>query len=137
MKSSRKREALNEYLEAKKDLKYWAARVAELEPLDLYRSPAAGTVPTGSGGNAIEEAVVELETAREEKEAAKVRAKESMGRVLALIAKAPTAEQREILRKRYIEGMGWEDIAEQKGKTRTWATNLHGTAIKYIQLPGE
>lgn len=138
MKSNRKREALNEYLEAKKDLEYWAARVAELEPLDLYRSPAAGTSPGGgSSGNAIEAAVVELETAREEKAAATARAKEAMGRVLALIEQAPTAEQRAILRQRYIEGLGWDDIAGQKGKARTWATNLHGTAIKYISLPGE
>lgn len=137
MKSSRKREALNEYLEAKKDLEYWAARVAELEPLNLYRSPSAGEMPTGGGGNIIEAAVVELETAREKKEAATARAREAMWRVLALIEQAPTADQRAILRQRYITGMNWEDIAAQKGKTRTWATNLHGTAIKYINPPEE
>lgn len=135
MKNNEKKEALSEYLEARKELAYWSAKVNDLEPLELYRSPSAGWAPSGGGGgNAIEAAVVELETAREEKATAEAKTKDAMARVLLLIQQAPTADQRTILRRRYIDGMSWDEIAAAEGKSKTWATNLHGTALKNLQV---
>jgi len=134
--NAEKKKALGEYLEAKKELKYWVKKVADLAPLALYRSPSANAMPPGGGsGNPIEAAVVELETARENERAAVKKATAAKARVMAIIQTAPEADQRVLLMRRYIDGMEWEDIAEAEGKSKTWATNLHGTAMKFIKLP--
>lgn len=136
MRNEVKKKALGEYLEAKKEWGYWARKVAELEPLDLYRSPSLSGMPGGgSAGNQIEAAVVELETAREHKAEAKIRMEAAHARVMAIIQTAPEADQRVLLMRRYIDGQSWDDIAEAEGKSRTWATNTHGTAMKLITLP--
>lgn len=135
MRNSDKKEALSEYLEAKKEWTYWSKKVAELEPLELYRSPSMSGMPGGGGaGNPIEVAVVELETARENKAAAEEQAREAYARVMAIIKTAPEADQRVLLIRRYIDGMSWDDIADAEGKSRTWATNTHGEAMKYITV---
>ena len=136
MRNEAKKKALGEYLEVKKEWGYWARKVAELEPLDLYRSPSLSGMPGGgSAGNQIEAAVVELETAREHKAEAKTRMEAARARVMAIIQTAPEADQRVLLMRRYIDGQSWDDIAEAEGKSRTWATNTHGTAMKLITLP--
>lgn len=136
MKNEDKKKALNEYLEAKKELNYWAKKVAELEPLDMYRSPTASGMPSGGGpGNPIEAAVVELEAARENKSRAEEYTRAARERVMEIIQTAPAADQRVLLMRRYIDGMSWDDIAEAEGKSRTWATNTHGTAVKLITVP--
>lgn len=134
MKNTDKRQTLCGYLEAKKDLDYWATKVAELEGLDLYRSPTVQLAPSGGGtGNPIEAAIIELETAREKKKEAEAVARDAMAKALELIEQAPTADQRYILRKKYIDGVEWDDMAREKGKSRTWATNLHGTALRFLE----
>lgn len=136
MRNEAKKKALGEYMEAKKEWGYWARKVAELEPLDLYSSPSLSGMPGGgSAGNLIEAAVVELETAREHKAEAKIRMEAARARVMAIIQTAPEADQRVLLMRRYIDGQSWDDIAEAEGKSRTWATNTHGTAMKLITLP--
>lgn len=136
MRNEAKKKALGEYQEAKKEWGYWAGKVAELEPLDLYRSLSLSGMPGGgSAGNQIEAAVVELETAREHKAEAKIRMEAARARVMAIIQTAPEADQRVLLMRRYIDGQSWDDIAEAEGKSRTWATNTHGTAMKLITLP--
>lgn len=135
MKNEEKKRALCEYLEEKKVLAYWEKKVEEYESLDLYRSPAITAMPAGTGsGNPIEIAVVELETARENKRAAVELVAAALKRVTAIIQTAPTADERIVLMQRYIDGMDWEQIAEAAGKSRTWATNTHGTAIKNIAV---
>ena len=134
--NAEKKTALSEYLEAKKELKYWVKKVADLAPLALYRSPSASSAPPGGGtGNPIEMAVVELETARENERIAAEKVKAAKARVMAIIQTAPEADQRVLLMRRYIDGMEWDEIAEEEGKSKTWATNLHGTAMKFITLP--
>ena len=61
---AKKKAALNEYLEEKKELEYWIKRVEELEKINQYRSPLAATVPSGNGpGDPTAMAIMELETA--------------------------------------------------------------------------
>ncbi len=126
-----KKIALSEYQEAKKELICWTARVAELET----SCSQCSTVVSGETVHIMDMAAVELEIVREKQTAATIRAREAMRRVVDLIQQAPTAGQRKVLLLRYIDGLGWADIGEREGKTRTWATNLHATALQHITLP--
>lgn len=134
--NEKKKEALNEYLDALKEVDYWTAKVESMEKSNGYRSPdAANTATSGQVGNPTTSKVLELETARENELDAWQYAREAKRRVLALIKQAPAGEQRVLLMRHYIDGMSWEDAAEAEGKSRTWATNNHGTALLHIQLP--
>lgn len=136
--NEKKKEALNEYRDALKEVDYWAKKVEDMEKSNGYRCPDVATALatiTGKAGNPTTSTVLELETARENAQAAQEYAKQAKRRVLDLIKQAPTVEQRVLLMRRYIDGMSWEDAAEAEGKSRTWATNNHGTALLYIHLP--
>lgn len=134
--NEKKKAALNEYLDALKEVDYWANKVENMEKSNGYRSPDATAAPiSGKVGNPTTSAVLELETARENELDARQYARDAKRRVLALIKQVPAGEQRVLLMRHYIDGMSWEDAAEAEGKSRTWATNNHGTALLHIQLP--
>ncbi len=137
MSFDEKKRALAEYGDAIKELQYWQGRVEQLAGMDVYRSPGFTAAPGGGdGASKVEMAVLELEAAEENERAAATRTREAHGRVMAIINTAPTGEQRVLLLRRYIEGMAWDEIARVTGKSRTWCTNMHGTALKFVQLPG-
>lgn len=136
--NEKKKAALNEYLDALKEVDYWANKVENMEKSNGYRSPDATAAPiSGKVGNPTTSAVLELETARENELDARQYARDAKRRVLALIKQVPAGEQRVLLMRHYIDGMSWEDAAEAEGKSRTWATNNHGTALLHINLPDQ
>lgn len=136
--NEKKKAALNEYLDALKEVDYWANKVENMEKSNGYRSPDATAAPiSGKVGNPTTSAVLELETARENELDARQNARDAKRRVLALIKQVPAGEQRVLLMRHYIDGMSWEDAAEAEGKSRTWATNNHGTALLHIHIPDQ
>lgn len=136
--NEKKKEALNEYLDALKEVGYWSSKVEAMGKSNRYRSPAAPAAPVGGGiADPTEATVMELEATREQERRARKFAQEAKDRVLALIRMAPTADQRVLLMRHYIDGMSWEEAAEAAGKSRTWATNNHGTALLHITIPNE
>lgn len=136
--NEKKKVALNEYLDALKEVDYWANKVENMEKSNGYRSPDATAAPiSGKVGNPTTSAVLERETARENELDARQYARDAKRRVLALIKQVPAGEQRVLLMRHYIDGMSWEDAAEAEGKSRTWATNNHGTALLHIHLPDQ
>ena len=136
--NEKKKAALNEYLDALKEVDYWANKVENMEKSNGYRSPDATATPiSGKVGNPTTSVVLELETARENELDARQYARDAKRRVLALIKQVPAGEQRVLLMRHYIDGMSWEDAAEAEGKSRTWATNNHGTALLRIHIPDQ
>lgn len=136
--NEKKKVALNEYLDALKEVDYWANKVENMEKSNGYRSPDATAAPiSGKVGNPTTSAVLERETARENELDARQYARDAKRRVLALIKQVPAGEQRVLLMRHYIDGMSWEDAAEAEGKSRTWATNNHGTALLHIHIPDQ
>ena len=45
----------------------------------------------------------------------------------------PDERHRLVLRMRYIDGLGWEEIAERIGYTLRWVTNIHGLALESLK----
>lgn len=64
--NEKKKEALNEYLEALKVVDYWTGKVRELNGAFIYRSPSSNTeLPTKAIGNPTVSVSMEMETAEE------------------------------------------------------------------------
>lgn len=132
--NAKKKEALNEYLEALKVVDYWANKVREMGT--YWKNQDGNAEPVRkSPGDPTAFTIMERETAEANEKEAKQFAKEAKARVLDLIQMARTADQKVLLMRHYIDGMTWEDAAEAAGKSRTWATNTHGEALLYISLP--
>lgn len=84
--NEKKKEALNEYLEALKVVDYWTGKVRELNGAFIYRSPSSNTeLPTKAIGNPTVSVSMEMETAEENEREARQYAKEAKRRVLSLI----------------------------------------------------
>ena len=43
------------------------------------------------------------------------------------------ATEYDVLHKRYIQGMTFDEIGAAKGKSKSWATTVHGRALKAVQ----
>lgn len=136
MESAKKKEILNSYLEASKEWRYWKDETERLMVAATGASPSLSGMPHGggTGTSKVELAAESLEDARRELTAAASAMSKARRQVLAVIKTAPTADQRIVLRRRYINGMNWEQIAEACGKSRQWATMTHGEALKKIFL---
>lgn len=52
--------------------------------------------------------------------------------IITTIEKLSTAEY-DVLHKRYIQGMSFDEIGAAKGKSTSWATTIHGRALKSLQ----
>lgn len=124
---------LTKYLDAKKEWEYWREEVETLEATGPKIGAQLSGMPGGQpDGSKTEREVEELEAARDSLAAAADAMNTARREVEAIIAQAPEVEQRIVLRRRYISGMSWEDIADRAGKSRQWATQTHGTALKKI-----
>ena len=42
------------------------------------------------------------------------------------------ATEYDVLHKRYIQGLSFEEIGEAKGKSKSWATTVHGRALQHL-----
>lgn len=124
---------MTKYLDAKKEWEYWREEVRTQEATGPRIGAQLSGMPGGQpDGSKTEREVEELEAVRDAEAAAADAMKAARAEVEALIARAPEAEQRIVLRRRYISGMSWEEIADRSGKSRQWVTQVHGTALKKI-----
>ena len=127
------RKRMTKYLDARKEWEYWREEVAMLEATGPKITAQLSGMPGGQpDGSKTEREVEGLEAARDALAAAAEAMRLAKQEVEDLIAQAPEVEQRIVLRRRYISGMSWEEIAERAGKSRQWATQTHGTALKKI-----
>lgn len=139
MNTEKKRSVLNGYKEAVKELEYWKAEYKQIQEQIGAASPSLSGMPkaTSPGTSKVAIMAEELDEAQRHVDEARRAALEAKREAEKLIRTAPTADQRIVLRRRYIGGMTWEQIAEASGKSRQWATLTHGTALKNIFLEPE
>ena len=45
-----------------------------------------------------------------------------------------TATEYDVLHKRYIQGMTFDEIGAAKGKSKSWATTVHGRALQNLNM---
>ena len=98
-------------------------------------TPAYSDAPAGgSGGDGKIPAAVERIIGQEEKIDAKVRELMAvLDEIEGKIAGIEDGRQREILRRRYLGGQKWEEIAKEMHLDYRWVLRLHGRALQKIE----
>lgn len=136
-KNDKKKAALSEYREALKELEYWVDTLARMDHGGQQAQTFTARIRESTKARSPEMKTIERSMAEENKRRATAKAQDARERVMALIDTVRDADQRILLMRRYIDGMTWDDIAEAFGRSRTWATNTHGTAVKAVAEPVE
>ena len=45
-----------------------------------------------------------------------------------------SATEYDVLHKRYIQGMQYDEIGATRGKSKSWATTIHGNALEHLKV---
>ena len=130
-----KKRALSVYLEALKELHYWHSKLADLRADGVKITANLSGMPTGGATSKTALLVEQLDAAERKETAALAVARARLAEVSALIDTVQEADQRNVLRCRYIDGLTWEQAAERLGFSRQWTTLKHGEALRALQLP--
>ncbi len=87
----------------------------------------------------MEDAVIRCIMIEEEIAAAVEKLIAEKKRVVQVIERLYNPTEYRVLHMRYIQHIGFADIAEKMGKDYTWVTTTHGRALKHVQelLNGE
>ncbi|MDO4493994.1 MAG: hypothetical protein Q4C53_08945 [Clostridia bacterium] len=118
-------------------------RFERVRNLSMQLSSACpGPVPGGSGNDhALETAITALMDAENELNAEIRRLNEALRAVREAIAAVPVAAERDVLEKRYLCFLPWDDIAEDLRCTRRTVMNKHRSALtrvdRWLALRGE
>lgn len=115
-------------------------RELELEVKQLQSSaervtPLLSGSPAGGGdGQALPRAVERLLDSKAELERAVAQCDAVRREVADAIASLPPGREQEVLRRRYILGQKWEQIAVEMDTDLRWVYRLHSAAVKRLTM---
>lgn len=100
--------------------------------LSVTASPSGERVQTSGNPQRMANAIGD----RVDAEAAIAQAQEKSAKILldivSVIEQLPTMEY-ELMHRRYVRGMSYEEIADEYGKSYSWATTTHDRAVAKVQ----
>lgn len=118
----------------KSRIQYKLDEIAELKGLaeQITQTLKMDVVQTSGDGDKIGKIVskiADLENDLEKDVRQLINAEKEAARIIDL---APNVLEREILRRRYIQGQQWVDIAEELGYSYQWIWHTHKKVLQYI-----
>ena len=123
---------LHAYIDAQGDWEYWLARWKEIQAGPS--APKLSGLPGGtSDGTQVERQAETRAACKRQLDAAKDAKDAALAQVCKLIAMAPTVQQRNVLRMRYLQNLTWEEIAERANRSRQRITTIHGNALDSLR----
>lgn len=130
-----KREFLNQYLNAEKEIGIKLDQIARLRELStkITQTLTPDKVKSNSD-NQLESVVSKIVDMEREIGASIDQLERVRLQVESVIDSVPNANQRNVLRLRYINGMKWEQIAVKLNYDYRWVLRLHGMALNKIAI---
>ena len=129
---------LRRYRQAQRRQAELEQEVEQLDSAAKRVTPMLSGMPGGPGdGNALPRAVENLLEAKAELEAQCDICGDIRREVVAAIEQVTNQRDNEILRRRYLLGRKWEQIAEEMGMNDRWIRRTHHNAILNIQISDE
>ena len=129
---------LRSYLESQKSER---ALVLELERLrsEAERiTPVLSAAPGGGGNQGSIPGVVErIDRVRKQLTDAIETGLDIRKKIAEVVEKVQDVQQQEILRRRYLVGQRWDDIAMEMRLTRRWVMKIHRKAVEKLKIEFE
>lgn len=130
-----KKEFLNQYLNAEKEIGIKLDQIARLRELStkITQTLTPDKVKSNSE-NRLESSVSKIVDIEREIGASIDQLVRTRLQVESVINSVPNVNQRNVLRLRYISGMKWEQIAVKLNYDYRWVLRLHGKALNKIAI---
>ena len=130
-----KKEFLNQYLNAEKEIGIKLDQIARLRELStkITQTLTPDKVKSNSE-NRLESSVSKIVDIEREIGASIDQLERTRLQVESVINSVPNVNQRNVLRLRYISGMKWEQIAVKLNYDYRWVLMLHGKALNKIAI---
>lgn len=130
-----KKEFLNQYLNAEKEIGIKLDQIARLRELStkITQTLTPDKVKSNSE-NRLESFVSKIVDIEREIGASIDQLERTRLQVESVINSVPNVNQRNVLRLRYISGMKWEQIAVKLNYDYRWVLRLHGKALNKIAI---
>lgn len=130
-----KKEFLNQYLNAQKEIGIKLDQITRLRELStkITQTLTPDRVKSNSD-NRLEFTVSKIVDMEKEIGASIDQLERVRLQVESVIDSVPNANQRNVLRLRYISGMKWEQIAVKLNYDYRWVLRLHGKALNKIAI---
>lgn len=130
-----KKEFLNQYLNAEKEIGIKLDQIARLRELStkITQTLTPDKVKNNSE-NRLESSVSKIVDIEREIGASIDQLERTRLQVESVINSVPNVNQRNVLRLRYISGMKWEQIAVKLNYDYRWVLRLHGKALNKIAI---
>ncbi len=130
-----KKEFLNQYLNAQKEIGIKLDQITRLRELStkITQTLTPDRVKSNSD-NRLESTVSKIVDMEKEIGASIDQLERVRLQVESVIDSVPNANQRNVLRLRYISGMKWEQIAVKLNYDYRWVLRLHGKALNKIAI---
>ena len=130
-----KKEFLNQYLNAEKEIGIKLDQIARLRELStkITQTLTSDKVKSNSE-NRLESSVSKIVDIEREIGTSIDQLERIRLQVESVINSVPNVNQRNVLRLRYISGMKWEQIAVKLNYDYRWVLRLHGKALNKIAI---
>ena len=130
-----KKEFLNQYLNAEKEIGIKFDQIARLRELSTKTTQTLTPDKVkGNSENRLESSVSKIVDIEREIGSSIDQLERTRLQVESVINSVPNVNQRNVLRLRYISGMKWEQIAVKLNYDYRWVLRLHGKALNKIAI---
>ncbi len=131
-----KKEYLHKYIQAKKGIDDLKKQLSSLREVEMSaKSQQLSDMPRGSSYNGdLSDLMVRIEKLKEKIQKEIKRSIEIRVTIEESIFEIPNKDEAKLLRMKYIELMGWKEIALKMHFGRTQIYNIHKNALKNIKI---
>ena len=130
-----KKQYLLRYRQAEREIRLLHEELAQLESMAVRATPSYSGEAHGSGsGSRVESATEKINDCKAEINQATSTAMDIRREVMAAIATVPDGRLRELLRRRYILGQKWEQIAWEMDLEFRQTFHLHNRALTQLTI---
>lgn len=132
--NEQKKQYLRGYRMHARKIKRITAEIEEIRNLKMYPSLNCDDMPHGSNQNDLSSYAAELDNLERELYEEGIARVKDYKEIQFRINQLEDENERDVLFYRYIKGMSWWEIANAMNYSESWVYELHGRALKNLQI---
>lgn len=132
--TEKKKEYLNGYKSAKRKEQRILEEIQELRLHEMFPHLQGDSMPHAHNQRDLSDYAVKLEGLLDDLEEERTKAVRKYTEIRKQIRKVKDETEQEVLEKRYMMDMTWEDIAEKMGHSTRNIYRIHGKALEHFKI---